>query len=47
MQKADIYKTHGDNRKVIKKSGFSKYTKFETALTKTHEWFKNNSKMFI
>lgn len=47
MQKADIYKTHGDNRRVIKKSGLKKYTKFETALDKTHEWFKKNSKMFI
>ena len=47
MQKADIYKTHGDNRNVIKKSGFKNYTKFETALDRTHEWFKKNSKMFI
>ncbi|MDA7572708.1 GDP-mannose 4,6-dehydratase [Candidatus Pelagibacter sp.] len=46
MQKADIYKTHGDNSRVIKKSGLKNYTKFEIAMSRTHMWFKKNSKMF-
>ena len=46
MQKADIYKTHGDNKKIIKKAGFKKIHKFDTALLKTLNWFKKNSEIF-
>ena len=46
MQLADIYKTHGDNKKLIKKVGFKSVTKFEDALNKTVNWFKVNKKMF-
>ena len=46
MQLADIYKTHGDNKKLVKKVGFKSVTKFEDALNKTLNWFKINKEMF-
>ena len=38
----DVYKTHGSNLKILKKSKNFKFTSFDTALIKTFEWFKNH-----
>ena len=46
FQKADVFKTHGNNNKIKKKTNFKKFTNFNFALSKTHEWFKSNYKMF-
>ena len=46
QQRADIYKTHGDNKKIIKKIKKFKFTKIEVALINTIKWFKNNKNLF-
>ena len=46
FQKADVYKTHGNNDKIKKKTNFTRFTNFNLALSRTHEWFKSNYKMF-
>jgi UDP-glucuronate 4-epimerase len=38
----DVFKTHGSNLKISKYSKNLKFTKFDIALRKTYEWFKNN-----
>ena len=43
---ADIYKTHGDNKKIIKKTGFKKFTETKNALNKTFLWFSKNKSLF-
>jgi len=42
LQKADVIKTHGDNKKIIKKTGFKKFTSLEKGLENLIRWFKNN-----
>ena len=44
MQKADIYKTHGDNTLVKKISGIKKFTDISIGLKNTVEWFVNNKR---
>ena len=46
FQKADVYKTHGNNSKIKKKTKFKKFEDFDFALSKTHEWFKSKYKIF-
>ncbi len=40
LQKADVIKTHGSNKKIIKKVGKIKFTTIEVGLMKTVKWFK-------
>ena len=39
-QKADLIKTHGDNKKINKYLNFKSYTNFETAIEKLIYWYK-------
>ena len=45
MQKADVLKTHGDNKKIIKRTGFKKFTSIDFGLLKTIEWYKSYYKI--
>ena len=40
LQKADVIKTHGSNKKILSKIGKMKFTKIEIGLEKTIDWFK-------
>ena len=40
LQKADVIKTHGSNKKILSKIGKMKFTKIEIGLKKTLDWFK-------
>ena len=40
LQKADVIKTHGSNKKILSKIGKIKFTKIEIGLEKTVDWFK-------
>ena len=40
MQKADVLKTHGDNRKIKKYKLINFFTPFETGIKNTLEWYK-------
>ena len=42
MQRADIYKTHGDNGLVKRISGIKKFTDISIGLKNTVKWFLNN-----
>ena len=46
LQKADILKTHGSNKKVKRVLGFSKFTKINDGLEKISIWVKKNSLYF-
>ncbi len=46
FQKADVYKTHGDNKRILRISKFSKFTNIYDALKKTHDWFFYNKKFY-
>lgn len=37
--KADVFKTHGDNKKIMKFLNFKKFSSFEIELKKTIKWF--------
>ena len=40
LQKADVVKTHGNNLKIIKNTGFKNFTNFEMGLLNTLKWYK-------
>jgi len=42
LQKADILKTHGDNKKILKYVRFKKFTNWKEALKKTIAWYQQN-----
>jgi len=46
FQKADVRKTHGNNKKIIKFSKMHKFTKINLAIVKTTQWYKKNWKIF-
>ena len=46
FQKADVYKTHGNNKKIKKKTKINKFEDFDFAINKTREWFKSKYKIF-
>ena len=46
LQKADILKTHGSNKKVKRVLGFSKFTKINDGLEKISIWVKKNKSIF-
>ena len=41
-QKADVYKTHGSNSKLIKTTKYKKFKKISDGLDKTMNWSKKN-----
>lgn len=41
LQKADIIKTHGNNKKIIKITNFKKFTRTSVAIGNTINWYKN------
>ena len=40
LQQADIYKTHGNNKKIIKITKFNNFTNLEKGLVNTLDWYK-------
>ena len=42
LQKADILKTHGDNKKIIKYINFRKFSDWKESLKKTIVWYQKN-----
>ena len=40
LQKADVIKTHGDNKKILNIVGKMKFTNLDLGLKNTVEWFK-------
>ena len=47
LQKADILKTHGDNRLIKRITSVKKFTDFPDGLKNTVEWFINNKRKII
>ncbi len=46
LQKADIYKTHGNNKKIIKITKFNKFTALEKGLVNTLSWYRKFYKFY-
>tara|TARA_Y100000591_G_C21852720_1_gene712739 strand:+ start:803 stop:1765 length:963 start_codon:yes stop_codon:yes gene_type:complete len=46
FQKADVYKTHGNNKKINKLIKNQKYKNIYLALKNTHDWFYENKKFY-
>ena len=40
MQQGDIYKTHGDNKKIAKKINFKRKIKLADGIKKFIQWYK-------
>ena len=47
LQKADVIKTHGCNKKINKLVSFKNYTNFYYGLEKTIQWSIKNKKLWI
>ncbi len=47
INKADVLKTHGSNKKLIKAIGNIKFTSFKLGLKNTMNWFNYNKKLFF
>ena len=45
-QLADIYKTHGDNKKILKKNKKFKFTNLNTSILNTINWYKKYQNLF-
>ena len=43
----DVFKTHGNNKKIIKFLKFKNFSKFEGALKKTYDWYVKNNKKLV
>ena len=41
LQMADIIKTHGDNRKILKITKFKKFSSIESSIKKTIMWYQD------
>ena len=46
FQKSDIYKSHGDNRKILKLIKNYKFKNFFEAIKNTHNWFRLNKDLY-
>ena len=46
FQKSDIYKSHGDNKKILKLIKNYKFKNFFEAIKDTHNWFKLNKDLY-
>ena len=42
FQKADVFKTHGDNKKIKKYLNYSNFTSIDKGIEKTIKWYKEN-----
>ena len=42
LQKADILKTHGDNKKLLKSIKYKKFSDWRSSVYKTIVWYKQN-----
>lgn len=42
----EIFKTHGDNKKILKITSFKKFSNFNEKIKLCIEWYKKNSKLF-
>ena len=42
LQKADVIKTHGSNKKIINYTKFNKFTSLETGISNLVSWYKKN-----
>ena len=45
LQKADVIKTHGDNKKILNIVGKMKFTDLDLGLKNTIKWFKEYYKI--
>ena len=45
LQKADVIKTHGDNKKILNIVGKMKFTDLDLGLKNTVKWFKEYYKI--
>ena len=45
-QLADIYKTHGQNKKILRKVGNFKFTDLKISILNTIEWYKKYKNLF-
>jgi UDP-glucuronate 4-epimerase len=43
FQQADIIKTHGDNKKILKNTKFNKFTNINKAIKNTIDWYKSHN----
>ena len=43
----DVFKTHGDNKKIKKILKYSKFTAFENGISNTYNWYKKHHKNLI
>ena len=46
-QKGDTFKTHGSNKNIIKKTGYSPRTSIKTGIKKFVEWYREYYKNFL
>ena len=42
FQEADVFKTHGNNKKIIDYVKFKNFTPIEVGIKKTIDWYKKN-----
>ena len=42
LQKADILKTHGDNKKLLKSIKYKKFSDWKISVQKTIVWYQKN-----
>ena len=42
FQKADVLKTHGDNKKIKRVTNFKRFTKINSGIKKTVDWYIKN-----
>ena len=45
--KLDVFKTHGDNRKIRKLLNFKKFTKFESGFKRSFNWYKKFNQKLV
>ena len=41
MQKADVKKTHGDNKQIVKLTNYNKFCDIRLGLSRTINWYKS------
>ena len=46
FQKSDVFKTHGSNKIILKKTNYKKFENIKKALKNTHDWYLENKKIY-
>ena len=46
FQKSDVFKTHGSNKIILKKTNYKKFENINKALKNTHDWYLENKKIY-